>query len=126
MRSCNGSWRIETCIKIKGRWAYLHQAVDRYSQTIEFLLSARRAAPAAKRFFRKALGQPHTVNPRTTSVDKNAAYSKAVAEMKGVGKLWRRTRLRQCKYPINTVEQGRRPIGCLVGPGLRFGRFSTA
>ncbi len=28
---------------------------------------------SAKRFFRKALAQPHTVNPRTITVDKNAA-----------------------------------------------------
>jgi transposase-like protein len=99
LRSCNGSWRVdETYIKVKGRWTYLYRAVDRYGQTIDFLLSARRDAAAAKRFFRKALGQPHTVNPRTITVDKNAAYPKAVAEITGDGKLLRRTRLRQCKY----------------------------
>jgi hypothetical protein len=30
--------------------------------TIDFLLSAKRDAEATKRFFRKALAQPHTVN----------------------------------------------------------------
>jgi transposase-like protein len=54
-------------------------------------------AEAAKRFFRKALAQPHTVNPRTITVDKNAAYPKATAEMKKDGELWRRSRLRQVK-----------------------------
>ena len=88
----------ETYIKIKGRWTYLYRAVDGRGQTIDFLLSARRM-PRRRRFFRKALRQPHTVNPRTITVDKNAAYPKAVAEMKGAGELWRRTRLRQCKYP---------------------------
>ena len=44
----------ETYIKIKGRWTYLYRAVDGQGQTIDFLLSARRDAAAAKRFFRKA------------------------------------------------------------------------
>ena len=39
---------------------YLYRAVDSRGQTIDFLLSARRDSEAAKRFFRKALGQPHT------------------------------------------------------------------
>ena len=48
---------------MKGRWTYLYRAVDSRGQTIDFLLSAKRDAAAAKRFLRKALGQPHTVNP---------------------------------------------------------------
>src|SRR5690349_24777259 len=77
LRMSNGSWRVdETYVKVKGRWTYLYRAVDSGGQTIDFLLSARRDAEAAKRFFRKALAQPHTVNPRTITVDKNAAYPK--------------------------------------------------
>src|SRR5215210_6896898 len=82
LRPCNGSWRVdETYVKVKGRWTYLYRAVDSRGQTIDFLLSAKRDAAAAKRFFRKALGQPHTVNPRTITVDKNAAYPAAVTAM---------------------------------------------
>jgi transposase-like protein len=40
---------------------------------------------AAKRFFREALAQPRMVNPRTITVDRNAAYPKAAAEMKKDG-----------------------------------------
>jgi transposase, IS6 family len=61
---------------------YLYRAVDSRGQTIDFLLSAKRDAEAAKRFFRKALAQPHTVNPRTIPVDQNAAYPKAATAMK--------------------------------------------
>src|SRR5690242_19846291 len=83
LRPSNGSWRVdETYIKVKGRWTYLYRAVDSRGATIDFLLSAERDAEAAKRFFRKALAQPHTVNPRTLTVDKNAAYPRAVVEMK--------------------------------------------
>jgi transposase-like protein len=127
LRACNGSWRVdETYIKVKGRWTYLYRTVDSRGQTVDFLFSARRDAAAAKRFFRKVLGQPHTVNPRTITVDKNAAYPKAVAKMKGAGKLWRRSRLRQCKYLNNITEQDHRRIKRLTGPGLGFGSFRTA
>ena len=105
LRPSNGSWRVdETYVKVKGRWMYLYRAVDSRGQTIDFLLSAKRDAEAAKRFFRKAIGQPHTVNPRTITVDKNPAYPCAVEQMKENGELWRRSRLRQCKYLNNIVE----------------------
>jgi transposase, IS6 family len=46
--------------------------------------------------------------------------------MKSDGQLWRRTRLRQCKYLNNIVEQDHRRIKRLVRPGLGFGSFRTA
>jgi transposase, IS6 family len=127
LRSSNGSWRVdETYVRVKGRWTYLYRAVDSRGQTIDFLLSAKRDAVAAKRFFRKALGQPHTVNPRTITVDKNPAYLCAVEQMKEDGELWWRSRLRQCKYLNNIVEQDHRRLKRLVRPGLGFGGFWTA
>jgi len=105
---------------------YLYRAVDSRGQTIDFLLSAKRNAAAAKRFFRKALGQPHTVNPRTITVDKNPAYPCAVAAMKKDGELWRRSKLRQVKYLNNIVEQDHRRVKRLIRPGLGFGSFRTA
>ena len=123
----NGSWRVdETYVRVKGRWTYLYRAVDSRGQTIDFLLSAKRDAAAAKRFFRKALAQPHTVNPRTITVDKNPAYPRAVTEMKQNAELWRRLRLRQVKYLNNIVEQDHRRIKRLIRPGLGFGGFWTA
>ena len=60
LRMTNGSWRVdETYIRVKGEWVYLYRAVDAAGQTIDFLLSRRRDAAAARRFFLKALGQPH-------------------------------------------------------------------
>ena len=89
-------------MKVKGRRTYLYRAVGSRGKTIDFLLSAQRYAEAAKRFFRIALAQPHTVNPRTITVDRNAAYLKAAAEMKRNGELWRRSRLRQV---CETIDQ---------------------
>ena len=116
----------ETYVKVKGRWTYLYWAVDSRGQTIDFLLSAKRDAEAAKRFFRKALTQPHTANPRTITVDKNPAYPKAVAELRDDGELGRSSRLRQAKFLNNIIEQDHRRPKRLVRPGLGFGGFHTA
>ena len=127
LRPCNGSWRVdETYIKVKGAWTYLYRAVDSVGQTIDFRLSSKRDAAAAKRFFRKARSQQHVVNPRTVTVDKNPAYPRAVRQLKRGGEPWRFSRLRQCKYLNNIVEQDHRRIKRLVRPGLGFGNLRTA
>jgi transposase, IS6 family len=126
LRMSNGSWRVdETYVRVKGRSTYLYRAVDSRGRTIDFLLSARRDTAAAKRFFRKAMAQPHVANPRTLTVDKNPAYPRAVADMKSDGQLSHRTCLRQCQYLNNIVEQDHRRIKRLVWPGLGFGSFRT-
>jgi transposase-like protein len=127
LRLSNGSWRVdETYVRVKARWMYLYRAVDSRGQTIDFLLSVKREAEAAKRFFRKALGQPHTVNLRTITVDKNPAYKSAVEQLKENGELWRSSRLRQCKFLNNIMEQDHRRVKRQVRPGLGFGSFHTA
>ena len=45
----------ETYVRVKGENKYLYRAVDKHGQTIDFLLTARRDAKAAQRFFRRAL-----------------------------------------------------------------------
>jgi transposase-like protein len=127
LRMTNGSWKVdETYVRMKGKWVYLYRAVDASGQTIDFLLSPKRDAAAAKRFFRKALKQPHTVNPRTITVDKNAAYPIATQAMKQGGELWRFAKLRPVKFLNNIVEQDHRRIKRLVRPGLGFKSFITA
>ena len=90
---------------MKGEWVYLYRAVDAAGQTIDFLLSPKRNSAAARRFFRKALKQPHTVNPRTITVDKNAAYPITVGAMKRGGELWRFARLRQVKVLTDVFDK---------------------
>jgi transposase, IS6 family len=127
LRMSNGSWRAdETYVKVKGRWMYLHRAVDTHGQATDFLLSAKRDTAAAKRFFRRVLAQAHTVNPRTITVDKNPVYPKAIADMKQAAALWRASRLRQVKYLNNIVEQDHRNVKRPTHHGLGFGSLWTA
>src|SRR5271157_5712657 len=152
LKACNDSWKVdETYIKIRKTWMYLYRAVDSQGNTLEFLLSPTRDAEAAKRFFMKALhstagsapqarplqeqgtqpealAAPTTTKsaPRVINVDKNAAYPKAIAELKAAGLLTESVELRQVKYLNNLVEQDHRFIKRLVKPGMGFFSFETA
>lgn len=71
LRQTTDSYRVdEAYIKIKGRWYYLYRAIDSTGQTIDFLLSAKRDARAAKRFFRQMLKGAPDQSPRVINVDR--------------------------------------------------------
>ena len=108
LRPTNGSWRVdETYLRVAGKWTYLYRAVDSAGATIDFLLSARRDAAAAKRFFQKALRSPGHPRPRVINMDGNPSYPKVIAELKKTGELGRRCRCRPVRYLNNIVEHHR-------------------
>jgi putative transposase len=95
------SWRMdETSIKVKGQWYYLYRAVDKTGQTIDFLLTAQRDEPAAKRFLTKAIRR-HGV-PEKITIDGSAANEAAIKsynEEHGTA-----IAIRKIKYLNNIVE----------------------
>jgi putative transposase len=73
-RPANGSWRMdETYIKLNGKWVYLYRAVDKFGDTIDFLLRAKRDAVAAKAFFKKAFKE--NGRPDKVTIDKSGKQS---------------------------------------------------
>jgi transposase, IS6 family len=82
------SWRVdETYIKVRGQWAYLYRAVDKFGDTIDFYLSPTRNTAAAKRFLGKALnGLKQWEMPHVVNTDKAPTYAAALAELKKEGK----------------------------------------
>jgi transposase, IS6 family len=116
----------ETYVKIKGKWSYLYRAVDSTGQTIDFMLSAKRDARAAKWFFRKILKTRSYSSRRVINVDKNLDYPPEVEQSKEEGAIPSRTQLRQCKYLNNLIEQDHRFIKRRVNSGLGFFSFNTA
>ena len=118
LKPTHKSYRIdETYIKVKGEDKFLYRAVDSTGQTIDFLLTAKRDAAAAKRFLRQAMAASGNVVPRVINVDKNPTYPAAVEGLKAEGALPRRVRLRQCKYLNNILEQDHRTVKKRVWPG---------
>jgi transposase-like protein len=64
-------WYVdETYVKVAGVWRYVYRAVDQYGQAIDVLVSARRDAAAARRFFRRAIA---TLKVKPTEVVTDAA-----------------------------------------------------
>ena len=127
LRMTNRSWRVdETYLRVAGKWTYLYRAVDSTGATIDFLLSAKRDAAAAKRFFQKALrsvGHPH---PRVINVDGNPSYPKVIGELKQTGELGRHCRCRPVRYLNNIVEQDHRAVKRRVKASQGFRCFDAA
>ena len=124
-RPVNGSWRCdETYIKVRGRWTYLYRAVDKFGQTVDSLLSERRDVAAAKRFFSKAIR--HNGAPRVITLDGYAASHRTIRELKAMGRISPRVRVRCSKYLNNVVEQDHRRVKQRIAPMLGFKRFDTA
>jgi transposase, IS6 family len=127
LRKTNRSWRCdETYVRVAGKWTYLYRAVDSAGATIDFLLSARRDAAAAKRFFQNALRAPGHRCPRVINVDGNPSYPKVISELKKTGELGRRCRCRPVRYLNNVVEQDHRAIKRRVRACQGFRAFHSA
>ncbi|EBG9081768.1 IS6 family transposase, partial [Salmonella enterica] len=121
-RAVGRRWRMdETYIKIKGQWKYLYRAVDTAGQTIDFLLTAKRDAASALRFFRKAIR--YHCEPEVVTIDKSGANTAALATL-NMGKPEAETMtIRQSKYLNNLIEQDHRNIKRRIRPMLGFKSF---
>jgi IS6 family transposase len=127
LKPVNDSWRCdETYIKVKGQWTYLYRAVDSTGKTIDFMLSEKRDAKAAERFFKKALCSDHVQPPRVITVDKNPSYPAAIENLKKNKELPQEIHMRQTKYLNNIIEQDHRFIKKRTNPMLGFKSFLTA
>ncbi|EAQ24895.1 IS6 family transposase [Roseovarius sp. 217] len=122
------SWRMdETYIKVKGKWMYHYRAVDRNGQTLDFMLSERRDKPAARRFFRRAIGTNGV--PDRIVIDKSGAN---LAGLEAVDVILKFTgtgetiKILQVKYLNNILEQDHRFIKRITGRMLGFKAFHSA
>lgn len=123
--SVSKSWRMdETYIKLNGKWVYLYRAVDKYGNTVDFLLRAKRDAVAAKAFFKKAIN--NNERPEKVTVDKSGSNKTALdACNKGI-ETQDEIEIRQIKYLNNIVEQDHRFIKKRIKLMLGFKNFNSA
>jgi transposase-like protein len=124
-RAVGRRWRMdETYIRVRGQWKYLYRAVDTGGQTIDFLLTAKRDAAAALRFFRKAIRQHG--EPEVVTIDKSGANTAALGTV-NAGKPDEETIvIRQSKYLNNLIEQDHRNIKRRTRAMLGFKSFRRA
>jgi transposase-like protein len=74
-------WLVdETYVKVAGRWRYVYRAVDQFGQVIDVLVSARRDARAARRFFKRAIGTTK-VTPGEVVTDQALVYPGVLEEL---------------------------------------------
>ena len=116
-------WRMdENYIKIKGKWHYLYQAVDRENNTIDFLLTKRRDQKSAKRFLdiaTQANGLPKKINIDKSGSNFSAIQACNIENRTGI-------KIRQVKYLNNIIEQDHRFIKRRIKGMLGFKDFESA
>ncbi|PGB02017.1 IS6 family transposase [Bacillus toyonensis] len=127
LKATNDSWRVdETYIKIKGEKMYLYRAIDSEGNTIDFYLSRKRDAKAAKCFLKKALVSCHATKPRSITADGDKAYPVAIRELKEEKCIPHRIPLRVKKYLNNIIEQDHRFIKKRIRNMLGLKSLQTA
>jgi transposase-like protein len=87
----------ETYVKVNGVWRYVYRAVDQHGQVIDVLVSRRRDADAARRFFRRALATLK-VTPTEVVTDAAAVYPGVLDEL--IPSAWHHVE----RYANNRIE----------------------
>ncbi len=101
---------------------YLYRAVDKYGQTIDFLLTEHRDRDAALRFLTKAIRR-HRL-PETITIDGSDANEAAIRSYNqehGTSII-----IRQVRYLNNMVEQDHRGVKRITRPMLGFKSFEAS
>ncbi len=100
---------------------YVYRAVDQYGQVIDVLVSVRRDADAARRFFRQAAMDTLKVTPAEVVTDKSPVYPRVLDEV--VPAAWHHIE----QYANNRVEADHSRLKHRLRPmrGLRTDRTAT-
>jgi transposase, IS6 family len=121
------SWRLdETYINVSGEWLYLFRAIDSRGRTIDFYLSQRRNAAAARRFVAKAVRSRREWGPAVINTDRNPAYGEAIRNLKAAKMLDEAVDHRQVKYLNNRLEADHGAIKRRIRSMLGFKSAKTA
>ena len=109
------SWRMdETYIRVKRQWVYLYRAVDKFGQTIDFMLSKKRDKAAATKFSAWALAANGL--PRKIAINRMLKRFGCPIAIEMV----------RIKYLNNIIEQDHCFIKRRTRPMLGFKSFAAA
>jgi len=123
-RQVGSSWRMdETYIKVGGKDRYLYRAVDKFGNTVDFLLTKRRMKGSAQKFLNKAIG--NNSKPRVINIDKSGANKSGIRSINRELMTVKKIKIRQCKYLNNIVEQDHRNIKRRISIDTGFKEFDS-
>ncbi len=127
-RAVATSWRMnETTIKVKGKWVYLYRAVDKFGDTIDFMLSEHRDEEAATAFFKQAINANGFLNK--VVMDKSGANYAGLENINMslmLAGLISFVEILQVNYLNNRIEQDHRFIKKITNPMMGFKDFHSA
>ena len=127
-RTVATSWRMdETYIKFKGKWGYLYRAVDKFGDTVDFMLSEHRDEAAATAFFKQAIDANGF--PNKVVMDKSGANYAGLENINillMLAGLISFVEILQVKYLNNLIEQDHRFIKKITNPMMGFKAFHSA
>jgi transposase-like protein len=87
----------ETYVKVAGQWRYVYRAIDQFGQVVDVVMSRRRDARAARRFFERAIGTTKCA-PVGVVTDRAPVYAGVLEEL--LPAAWHRTD----RYANNHIE----------------------
>jgi transposase-like protein len=134
-------WQVdETYVKVAGRWRYVYRAVDQFGQVIDVLVSPRRDAKAARRFFDQAIDATR-ITPVEVTTDQAPVYPAVLEDL--LPAAWHRTdryannrvecdhgRLKARLRPMRSLKQDRNARVIIAGhalvQNLRRGHYELA
>jgi putative transposase len=127
-RAVATSWRMdETYIQVKGQWVYLYRAVDKFGDTVDFMLSEKRDEAAATAFFKQAID--NNGFPKKVVMDKNGANYVGLENINFLlllAGIISFVEILQIKYLNNLIEQDHRFIKKITKPMMGFKAFHSA
>jgi len=127
-RAVATSWRMdETYIKVKGKWVYWYRAVDKFGDSIDFMLSEHRDEAAATAFFKQAIDANGF--PNKVVLDKSGANYAGLENINMLlmlAGLISFVEILQVKYLNNLIEQDHRFIKKINNPMMGFKAFHSA
>jgi putative transposase len=127
-RAVATSWRMdETYIQVKGQWVYLYRAVDKFGDTVDFMLSEKRDEAAATAFFKQAID--NNGFPKKVVMDKSGANYVGLENINFLlmlAGIISFVEILQIKYLNNLVEQDHRFIKKITKPMMGFKAFHSA
>jgi putative transposase len=122
------SWRMdETYIQVKGQWVYLYRAVDKFGDTVDFMLSEKRDEAAATAFFKQDID--NNGFPKKVVMDKSGANYVGLENINFLlmlAGLISFVEILQVKYLNNLIEQDHRFIKKITKPMMGFKAFHSA